>query len=402
MYEYDYNHKTRKRQYDTLILIAIVTFSIGIVIGGVFAYSSATHIVSNLQSQITDLSYLSEDNQSTTIEYYIDDTSLSDLYLKVKDSIVTITGVIEYQNFFHTSYTTIQGSGFIYQYDDDFYVITNNHVISDSSDLVVTFSNGNAYAADLVGADSYSDLAVLQVDAPDSEFITLTIGSSSDLKIGDPVVAIGTPLGLDTTMTTGIISQLGRTIEESLAGSFPIANIIQTDVAINSGNSGGPLLNYNGEVVGITTAIIEDSEGIGFAIPSDTILKETGSLVSQGYYTNHSWLGISGIDMTYAIAGELDVDVTYGWLVTYISQNSAASQAGLHGGNQQIIIVNGYVVVGGDIIIGIDGNRVINGDNLMTYLELNTIPGQIITLTIIRDDEILNVPVELGQRPVLN
>ena len=320
----------------------------------------------------------------------------------MKDSIVVITGVIDYQSFFRISYITVQGSGFVYEFDDEFYVITNNHVISEASDFVVTFSNGNAYAADIIGSDAYADLAVLQVDAPDSEFIPLTIVSSLNLRVGDPVVAIGTPMGLDSTMTTGIVSQLGRTIEESLAGSFPIANIIQTNVAINPGNSGGPLLNYNGDVVGITTAIIEDSEGLGFAIPSDTILKEIGSLVTLGSFNDHSWLGISGVDMTYAIADEIDVDVTYGWLITYVSEDSASSYVGLQGGYQQKVIIDEYVIVGGDIIIAIDENRVINGDYLMSYLESKTTPGQITTVTIVRDNEILNVPIELGRRPVVS
>jgi len=268
--------------------------------------------------------------------------------------------------------------------------------------LVVTFSNGNGYEAALIGSDAYADLAILDVDAPLSEFQSLEIVSSSNLNVGDPVIAIGTPLGLDSTMTTGIVSQLGRTIDESLAGNFPIANIIQTNVAINPGNSGGPLLNYNGEVIGITTAIIEDSEGIGFAIPSEMILKEIESLIVTGCFLDHSWLGISGVDMTYAIADAIDVEVTYGWMITYVSGNSAASNAGLLGGYQQKVIIGEYVLVGGDIIIAVDGNRIINGDDLMSYLEAETVPGQTITITIIRDDEQLNVPVELGQRPVMN
>jgi S1-C subfamily serine protease len=133
-------------------------------------------------------------------------------------------------------------------------------------------------------------LAVLSVDAPIEEFYPLEIVSSSNLEVGDPVVAIGNPMGLDGTMTIGIVSQIGRTIRESLAGSFPIANIIQTSVAINPGNSGGPLFNYQGEVVGVTTAIIENSEGLGFAIPSNTILKEIESLIETGSFNYHSWL----------------------------------------------------------------------------------------------------------------
>ena len=402
MNEYRLNHKPKIMNYSVVSIMLIFIFTIGVVVGGALTYSATSQTLDGLNSQISDLYLKNDQSNSTTVQYYIDESSLSDLYGQVKDSIVVITGIISYQNFFRISYTTVQGSGFVYEFNNDYYIITNNHVISSAEELVVTFSDGDAYEAELVGSDSYADLAILYVDAPESEFIPLEVTSSSNLKVGDPVVAIGAPMGLDSTMTTGIISQLGRTIDESLAGSFPIANIIQTNVAINPGNSGGPLLNYQGEVVGITTAIIDDSEGLGFAIPSNTILKEIDSLITNGYYDEHSWLGISGVDMTYAIADEIDVDVTYGWLVTYVSDNSAASLAGIQGGNQQKIIVDDYVIVGGDIIIAIDGNRVINGDYLMSYLEANTFPGQDITLTIVRDHQILNVPIELGNRPVVS
>lgn len=377
-------------------------FTAGIVVGGIVSYATTISAIDDLNSQITDLSLKSGNTNVTSVQYFVGENSLSDLYTSVKDSIVVITGVVGYQSFFRISYTTVQGSGFVYEIDDDFYVITNNHVISGASDLVVTFSNGNAYVADSIGSDGYADLAVLKVDAPRSEFIPLSIVSSSYLEVGDPVVAIGAPMGLDSTMTTGIVSQLGRTIEESLAGSFPIANIIQTNVAINPGNSGGPLMNYHGDVVGITTAIIQDAEGLGFAIPSDTILKEIESLVVDGSYNGHSWLGISGVDMNYAIADEIGVGITYGWLITYVSQNSSASYAGILGGNWQKVIIDEYVIIGGDIIIAIDGNRVINGDYLMSYLESKTMPDQVITVTIVRDKEILNVPIELGRRPVVS
>jgi len=402
MSEYVIKQKSKPLYYGLLTIVMISFFTMGIALGGIISYSSTSTAIDGMNSQISELYLKSTDGNSTSVQYYIDGTSLSDLYSQVRDSIVVITGVVTYQSFFRTAYTTVQGSGFICDYDDSFYVITNNHVVSDASDIVVTFSDGDAYAAEIIGSDPYADLAVLTVDAPENEFNPLTIATSIDLRVGDPVVAIGTPLGLDTTMTTGIVSQLGRTIEESLAGSFPIANIIQTNVAINPGNSGGPLLNYKGEVIGITTAIIEDSEGLGFAIPSDTILKELQEIVAIGSYSGHSWLGISGIDMTYEIAQAIDVDVTYGWLITYVAVDSSAGLAGLQGGDQQRLIVDNYVIIGGDIIIAIDGDRVINGDALMSYLESDTSPGQVITLTIVRANTILNVPVELGSRPVVS
>lgn len=162
------------------------------------------------------------------------------------------------------------------------------------------------------------------------------------------------------------------------------------------------MLNYQGEVIGITTAIIEDSNGLGFAIPSNTILREIESLIKTGSYTQHSWLGISGADMSYSIAQAMKVDVTYGWLITQITSGGAADKAGLNGGDQQVRINGERVTIGGDLIIAVDGTRVINGDSLMSYLEEYTKPNQIITVTIVRGDQTLDVPVELGTRPAVS
>jgi S1-C subfamily serine protease len=346
----------------------------------------------------------SENNNSevSNIIYYYNDTSLSDIYKKVKDSIVVISGYYEYQAFRRTLYYEVEGSGFLYEYNDEMVIITNNHVVSDVSDIIVTFSDGNSYPGELIGSDAYSDLAVLSVDASNLDYEPIKIVSSSNLEVGDPVIAIGNPMGLSSTMTTGIISQIGRTIEESLAGSFPIANIIQTSVAINPGNSGGPLLNYQGEVVGITTAIIEDSEGLGFAIPSNTILREIESLIETGSYDMHPWLGVSGTDMSYSIAEEMDVDITYGWLIASVNSGSAADNAGIQGGDKQVVINDDWIIIGGDIIIAIDGNRIINGESLMSYLEEYTQPNQIITISIIRDNQQIEIPLQIGTRPNLN
>ncbi len=381
-------------------LCIVVIFLVGFVFGSSFIYGISSTEIDELKYQISYLQNNSEDLPD--ISYYFNGTSLSSIYTEVEDSIVVISGIVPYQTFFNVRYYEVQGSGFVYKFEDQIVVITNNHVVSDVSDIVVTFSNGNSYSGELIGSDAYSDLAILSVDAPSEEFLPLEIVSSSYIEVGDPVIAIGSPMGLESTMTTGIVSQVGRTIEESLAGSFPIANIIQTNVAINPGNSGGPLLNYQGEVIGITTAIVEDSEGLGFAIPSDIILNEIESLVTTGSYNQHPWIGISGVDMSYSIAQVMDVDVTYGWLVASITSDSAADEAGLKGGNQQVIINEDWVIIGGDIIIAIDGIRIINGDSLMSYLERYTEPGQSIIVTIIRDNQQVDITVKVGARPDLN
>lgn len=399
------NRITKRINLARLILISVFVvfmFITGFISGGSLIYGLTSSEIDDLQYQIEHLQYGNDNIGFQNITYFFNETYLSDVYKDVKDSIVVISGVITYQTFFRTQYYEVQGSGFIYLSEDERVVITNNHVVSDASDIVVTFSNGNSYPGEVIGSDAYSDLAVLSVDAPLDEFKPLEIVSSSSLEVGDPVIAIGSPMGLDCTMTTGIVSQIGRTIEESLAGSFPIANIIQTSVAINPGNSGGPLLNYQGEVVGITTAIIEDSEGLGFSIPSNTILREIKSLVETGSYNNHPWLGIAGVDMSYSIKEAMNVDVTYGWLVASVTDDSSAKEAGLQGGNEQLIINNDWVIIGGDIIIAIDGTRIINGDTLMSYLEEYTQPGQNIVVTIVRENEQINIPVEVGTRPSIN
>jgi len=405
-----YENKRRKEINYTKLSIVLgvigIMFIAGFISGSSYIYGTTMPKIDELEYQIE----LFQDNQSidndynsiTSISYIYNDTSLSEIYKEVKDSIVVISGLVKYQTFFNTGYYEVQGSGFIYEFSDEIITITNNHVVSEVSDIVVTFSNGNSYPAEVIGSDPYSDIAILSVDAPIEEFHPLEIISSSYLEVGDPVIAIGSPMGLDSTMTTGIVSQIGRTIEESLAGSFPIANIIQTNVAINPGNSGGPLLDYQGDVVGITTAIVQDSEGLGFAVPSDTILKEIESLVKTGSYNEHSWLGISGTDMSYTISQIMKVNVTYGWLIAGVSSGSAAQEAGLKGGNERLVINNEWTVIGGDIIIEIDGNRIINGDSLMSYLEANTKPGDMIKITIIRDNIQSDIQLKIGTRPIIN
>ena len=399
------NNGMNERSPDKILVILAVTvvmFFTGFLIGSSVIYGETSSEINDLEYQIQNLEYGHSDNELQTISYYYNETSLSDLYKEVKDSVVEISGLMTYWNFFRTQYTQVQGSGFIYEFNNEMYIITNNHVVSDATDVVVTFSNGNGYPASVIGTDAYSDLAVLSIDAPTQEFKPLNVVSSSNLEVGDPVVAIGNPMGLDSTMTTGIVSQVGRTIEESLAGSFPIANVIQTNVAINPGNSGGPLLNYRGEVVGITTAIIEDSEGLGFAIPSNTILREIESLFLTGSYNQHPWLGISGVDMTYYIADEINTNITYGWLIASVTSGSSADIAGLKGGNRQVQVIDEYVITGGDIIIGIDDEIIISGDALMSYLEEHTQPGHTVNFKVIRDNQIIQLPVTLGVRPSLN
>jgi len=242
---------------------------------------------------------------------------------------------------------------------------------------------------------------VLSTDAPQSEYKPLEIVSSSTLKVGDPVIAVGNPYGLAGSMTTGIVSALGRTITEELTGGYPIANVIQTTTPLNPGNSGGPLLNYQGQVIGITTAIVSDSQGLGFAIPSNTILREVVPLVTKGSYNQHPWIGATGIDMTYEIAKAIGVNVTYGWLIVQVASGGPADEAGLLGGTQRVLIAGEYVTIGGDIIIAINETRITNMDDLSTFLEEYTLPNQTVNVTIVRNNRTMTLPVKLGTRPPL-
>jgi S1-C subfamily serine protease len=339
-------------------------------------------------------------NQSNT---YImgENASLAPLYAEVKDSIVVIRGLtLQYDVFRRPYYSQVQGSGFVYNYEGQMVVITNNHVVEDVINVTVTFINGNGYEATVLGSDPYADLAVLSTNAPQSEYTPLEITSSSTLNVGDSVIALGGPYGLAGSMTTGIVSALGRTITAETSGnSYPIANVIQMSAPINPGNSEGPLLNYQGQVVGITTAIVSDSQGVGFAIPSSTVLREIGSLITEGAFNQHPWLGASGIDMTYEIAETMGVDVTYGWLIVQVTSGGPADTAGLQGGTQQVTVAGESVIIGGDIITALSGTRIKGIDDLSTFLEENTLPTQSIDVTIIRNGETMTLPLTLGTRP---
>ena len=375
----------------------ILIFAAGLVFGGIVGcyltfqqINSLKNEVSNLKAEISELwGFQNIINQDITI--YQNSTALAELYEEVKDSVVLILGT--------TSEGTVQGSGFVYNLSETMVVITNYHVVHGTTTISVTFSNGNGYAATVNGIDPYADLAVLSVDAPTDEFKPLEVVSSSTLRVGDLVIAIGNPYGLVGSMTTGVVSALGRTITEEYTGGFGIANIIQTSTPINFGNSGGPLLNYCGKVIGITTAIIADSQGLGFAIPSNTLIREVSSLTKHGTYEGHTYLGLTGTDMNYEIATRIDVNVTHGWLIAQVVSGGPSDEAGLQGGTQQISIAGRSVTIGGDIIIAMNGTCIKNGDDLASYLEEKTLPGQTVILTIVRGSQTLETPVILEKRP---
>lgn len=404
-----------KPKVSRLTTALIATAIICLLVGGMFGYAINSLTISNqmsdLQNRLSDLENNVSDlqlGQGTPYEndtYFLgENVSLAQLYDQVKSSVVLVRGTTTTTYYYpwgqpYYEYTEVQGSGFVSNSTGQFVIITNYHVVDGASNITVTFADGDAYSSEVVGSDPYADLAVLTSNAPQDEYKPLSIANSSALSVGDPVLAIGTPYGLAGTVTSGIVSALGRTITESTTNGYVIADCIQTTTPINPGNSGGPLLNYEGEVVGITTAIVSDSQGIGFAIPSNTILRETESLITNGSYNQHPWLGASGTDMTFGIAQAMNTSTTYGWLITQVTSGGPADKAGLQGGTKQAQIVGQLVTIGGDIVTAIDDAKITNIDDLSTCLEEHTSPGQTISVEIVRNNETLILSLKLEARP---
>ncbi|MGA7542448.1 MAG: trypsin-like peptidase domain-containing protein [Nitrososphaeraceae archaeon] len=384
----------------------------------------------------------------------------TELFSKVQDLVVQVT----------TTNTDIAGplnsglgSGFVY--DNDGHIITNYHVVAlaslsgessnnisssnNNTDIIVTFNDGSVYNARVVGSDRFSDIAVLRVEnISESKLIPLTFGNSSQAKIGEQVVAIGNPFGLSGTLTVGVVSGLGRTIpsladdqqeqeqpplpetpfddlfpdipglpfqqpplipdqqQQERSGAFSIPDIIQTDAAVNPGNSGGPLLNMEGQVIGMNTAIFSETgvyAGIGFAIPSNTITKTVPSLITIGSY-QHPWLGLIGIDITPDIAEALGLSLeeAKGFLIIGVNEGSPADKAGVRGGDR-VTNVNGREIrLGGDIVLKIDNQDVRKIEDILTYLEGQKHVGDIVQLTIVRDGKTQTVNATLTPRPGSN
>lgn len=345
-----------------------------------------------------------------------EDGSLSAIYEMVNPSVVniqvisTVSGISNMPFLFPGEEGENQlpkqsgvGSGFVW--DKEGHIVTNNHVVEDATTILVQFFDGREYPAELVGADPDSDLAVLKIDAPSDELQPLSVINSNEVKVGDLAIAIGNPYGLAGTMTTGIVSAVGRSLavdNTTLTGSYTIPDIIQTDAAINPGNSGGVLLNNKGQVIGVTTAIQSTSgsnAGIGFAVPSTIVLQVVPDLIEQGYY-EHSWIGLSGSTLQADIAEAMDLDRNQrGVLIASITPDSPADEAGLRGSDKQFEYLGSQVLIGGDIIIAIDDEPTPNFEALVSYLARATEPGQEVELTILRDGKTQTVDLTLGVRP---
>ncbi len=289
------------------------------------------------------------------------------------------------------------GSGFVF--DKQGHIITNEHVINDAKKVVITFLDGRSYNADIIGTDEFTDLAVIKVNADLALLHPLSIGDSSNLKVGEQIAAIGNPFGLSGSMTSGIVSQLGRLLPSGSGYSIP--DVIQTDAAINPGNSGGPLLNMRGEIVGINTAIQSatgEFTGVGFAIPSQTVAKIVPTLIEDGEY-KHPWIGISGRDIDPDLAKVLELQDAVGFLVVTVVEDSPASKAGLIGSDKTIDVDGVNYPMGGDVILSVDGIEVRKIDDILIHLQRAKSVGDEMILEVLRDGRTTNISIILQERP---
>ena len=292
------------------------------------------------------------------------------------------------------------GSGFVF--DDLGHIITNAHVVESASSVTITFLDGSQYNAQIIGLDKFTDIAVIKVEEKPRYLHPLQMGDSSTLKVGEQVAAIGNPFGLSGSMTSGIVSQIGRLLPSQDTG-FSIPNVIQTDAAINPGNSGGPLLNMAGKVMGINTAIQSgtgQSAGIGFAVPSNTILKVVPVLIEEGKYS-HPWIGISGKDIDPELAKVRDLDQSKGFLIVTVVPGSPAEIAGLKGVSEIKIIGDKEYPADGDIIVSVDGKEVRKISDILIHLQEEKSVGDEMILGILRDGEVMHVILALVERPDL-
>jgi S1-C subfamily serine protease len=289
------------------------------------------------------------------------------------------------------------GSGFVF--DKKGHIITNAHVVKNAAKVAVTFLDGRSYNAEIIGTDEFTDIAVIRVNADLILLHPLSLGDSSNLKVGEQIAAIGNPFGLSGSMTSGIISQLGRLLPSGAGYSIP--DVIQTDAAINPGNSGGPLLNMRGEIVGINTAIQSatgEFTGVGFSVPSQTIAKIVPTLIEKGEY-KHPWIGIAGRDIDPDLAKVLNLKDAKGFLIVTVVDDSPASKAGLIGSDKTIEVEGVKYPTGGDIILSVDGIDVRKIDDILIHLQRSKSVGDEMSLEILREGRTTNVTITLQERP---
>ena len=368
----------------------------GIVLLLVFAFYFSPHRTESLQQELTVPSIQNlKTGDRSVFSPRNTEISLAELFEKSQGGVVKVS--VRKSN--QTASARSVGSGFVY--DVLGHIITNSHVVDDAQKITVTFLDGTSYNAKVVGVDKFTDIAVIKVDANPAVLRPLPLGDSSQLRIGDPVAAIGNPFGLSGSMTSGIVSQVGRLLSPPGNSPFSIPDVIQTDAAINPGNSGGPLLNMKGEVIGINTAIQSDTgefTGVGFAVPSITILKIAPVLIKDGHY-HHTWLGISGIDIDSDVASVLNLKDAKGFLIVSVVKGSPADKAGLHGSTETKEVDGIKYQIGGDLILSVDHKNVRKIDDILVYLQREKSVGDKIVLEVLRNGQVQSIDLILEERP---
>ena len=345
---------------------------------------------SNYVGESTSMQSFAYSNNTENIAFSYSESSIPDLFDKVKTSVVNISPSSTSEN------TSETGSGWVY--DKDGHIVTNSHVVAAASSVKVTFNDGDQYDAIVVGKDPINDIAVVRISEnyTAESLLPVEFGNSSTVRVGERVIAIGNPYGLSNTLTGGFISQTGRLILESESKvPYPHPNMIQTDALINPGNSGGPLFNLKGQVIGMNTATISSEQGgalgLSFSIPSKTLLKEIPVLMENGTYL-HPWLGFSAISLTEDVNREIGLGSNFkGVLVQSLVEDGPAEQAGVQGRNESLH---------GDIITALDGFPISNTEDLLSYMENNKSPGDKITISIHRNNQANNLMTTLGERPI--
>lgn len=365
---------------NTVLLGATVFFVFGLAVGGATTYQHFDDRINELEEDVDGV-----DNVRVVHVNESEGEYLSELYKDVQQSVVSVRG---YGN------QNPQGSGFIYS--EDGYIVTNDHVVDEAEEVQVRFPEDETVDAEVVGTDVYSDLAVLKVDKTGLK--PLQLGDIDEVEVGHQAIAIGNPFGLPGTMTAGIVSQKGRTLP--VEGGFSIPNVIQTDAAVNPGNSGGPLINSQGEVIGVNTAIETQTgtfSGVGFAVPVNAVKRNVPDIIGEGD-VRHPWIGVSGLDVDSTIANRMDLENATGFLVLNVTEGGPADEAGIRAGNQTESIGGSEINLGGDVIIAINGQRVGGINDILTYLSSEAEVGENITITVIRNGERQEIPLTLGAR----
>jgi len=373
----------------------------GMIVGGVIGAAMVMVIVAvlfvspptPLKSDIT----ITNDNTSSALAeispIYSKKLSLIEIFEKSEPGVVRVN----VQRNDTGGATGGVGSGFVF--DKKGHIITNAHVVKNAAKVAVTFLDGRSYNAEIIGTDEFTDIAVIRVNADLILLHPLSLGDSSNLKVGEQIAAIGNPFGLSGSMTSGIISQLGRLLPSGAGYSIP--DVIQTDAAINPGNSGGPLLNMRGEIVGINTAIQSatgEFTGVGFSVPSQTIAKIVPTLIEKGEY-KHPWIGIAGRDIDPDLAKVLNLKDAKGFLIVTVVDDSPASKAGLIGSDKTIEVEGVKYPTGGDIILSVDGIDVRKIDDILIHLQRSKSVGDEMSLEILREGRTTNVTITLQERP---